>query len=721
MLGEELRKAVAENPRLTPLGAEHLLQTNRLILRPGEAWTDPPAGQFQFWVARDEIGLPEAPQLIGASALLGYTESLQALISEAKAAEVPLHLDNDTLHLLPDGSVHLRRPGIDVHKEDDAERDALDYLKSKQLTRDVRPLVSRASSLEDLRVSLERLQALANAETAAPAGMDGRRGGRLRLAGAGLLMAAVVAVVAVAAVFLMQGDDTAPPDDNVIVPPPPTQVPPPPVAAACLALEFPVSLDVAQAACIQGTALRFDPNCPTGTACKSDILDGIVSVAVNDRTVAFLEADGKLSLGRENGQDAVPLSRGDNVQEADWSPDGAYLAYVTTQPTDGQTPGGDDAISTQLRIVEPGRPANDGIVLSTNNLDERTPDGLQRLISSPQWSPDGRLLYFLWSLPNTPGGEVFAVEVPRNATGDIEFGRLRSGTLADETRIDFPLTSFTLTGAGFGVTSGYISGLQVADDGTLLVQVCRGTGASRSCGIGRWDGSATLLLAPETGVVYGLPVASPFDGALHFPVLEGGVWTLYRLEGADLIRVPAIEFPEATANSPPVFSFNRKGDALLIETAPGQLSLVDYGTGTETAWGPGGSPAWFISKVMPADAPAVPTPPAVTYSTPSATAIPTATATPPPPLQMTLLITVRRNGNSVSGARVAAEVNGVECATVITTAGATAMNFPALGSPGGCHQTGATIRFVVDGVQLATPIATYMPQSSLPYDLNLPN
>jgi hypothetical protein len=88
---------------------------------------------------------------------------------------------------------------------------------------------------------------------------------------------------------------------------------------------------------------------------------------------------------------------------------------------------------------------------------------------------------------------------------------------------------------------------------------------------------------------------------------------------------------------------------------------------------------------------------------------------------MTLTLTVRRNGITVSGARVVAVVNGVECATVVTTGGATAMNFPAFNSPGACRQTGASIRFVVDGQQLATPIANYLPQSSQPYDLNLTN
>jgi hypothetical protein len=76
----------------------------------------------------------------------------------------------------------------------------------------------------------------------------------------------------------------------------------------------------------------------------------------------------------------------------------------------------------------------------------------------------------------------------------------------------------------------------------------------------------------------------------------------------------------------------------------------------------------------------------------------------------------------VSGVRIVATVaSGVECATAISSSGATTMQFPGPSAPAACRQPGATIRFVVDGAQLASPTATYMPQASLPFDLNLPN
>ncbi len=88
---------------------------------------------------------------------------------------------------------------------------------------------------------------------------------------------------------------------------------------------------------------------------------------------------------------------------------------------------------------------------------------------------------------------------------------------------------------------------------------------------------------------------------------------------------------------------------------------------------------------------------------------------------MTLLLTVKRNGNPVSGVRVSAVVNGVECATTITSTGVTTMNFPAFNAQPGCREVGVAIRFYLDGRALDTPIATYRPQTSQPFDLNSPN
>lgn len=713
--GEQLRKAVAENPRLTPLGAEHLIQTNRLILRPGEAWTDPPAGQFQFWVAREEIALPPPPSPIGAAALLGYTESLQALIAEAADARLVLHLNSDTVHLLPDGTVHLRRPGLDVRYEGDPERDAIDLLKSQPLSREVRPLVSRAGNLDELHSSLERLLALTGATVS---GSLPQRRGQIRMLTA-IAASILIVAIGIGAIVALQPQDQTSPDGGVVRPA--ATATPPVAAAACLNLNLqsPVPLATAEGVCTQGASFRFDATCPVGYACSRQIVDGAVIVGVNDRAVAYVNPDGYLVVGRENSEAAISVSRANTVTSAAWSPDGRYLAYLTVERVAGANRGNEPAVATQLRIVDPGRPANDGLLLSSTNLRERTPDSLQRLISSPQWSPDGRSLYFLWSLPDGQGAEVFAVEVPRNPGGDVDFSRLRSGGPPEETRLDFPMTRLALTPSDFGLPTGTLTGFYAAPNGALYLQICQGSGSNRGCGLGVWDGTASLVLEPVRGVQFSTIAASPYDGVIHAAVSDGSTWRIARLEDETLVTLPGISLPATTGGPAPTFAFHRRGDSLLLETAEGRLSLVSYGSGTGPAWGQGRAPVWYTPR-RPDAPPFVPPPAATAFATPASTPTPVATATPPPLLPMTLTLTVRRNGNPVSGVRVVASVNDVECGTVITLAGPTVMNFPSPNTPAVCRQPGATIRFTADGHLLATPIATYMPQASLPFDLIIP-
>jgi len=67
-VGESLRQAVEANSQLVPLGAERLLGTNRLILRPDEAWpVPPPSGPYAFWVTREELPTPPPATLVNLS------------------------------------------------------------------------------------------------------------------------------------------------------------------------------------------------------------------------------------------------------------------------------------------------------------------------------------------------------------------------------------------------------------------------------------------------------------------------------------------------------------------------------------------------------------------------------------------------------------------------------------------------------------------------------
>ncbi|MHB8959298.1 MAG: serine/threonine-protein kinase, partial [Candidatus Limnocylindrales bacterium] len=112
-VGEALRRAVAANPGLVPLGAERLLASNRLILRPGEAWPagSLPGGPFAFWVAREELPAPPPPRL-DADGLRRAAECAAALLAAGAAAGVALDLGPERLAVLPDRGVYHRRPGL---------------------------------------------------------------------------------------------------------------------------------------------------------------------------------------------------------------------------------------------------------------------------------------------------------------------------------------------------------------------------------------------------------------------------------------------------------------------------------------------------------------------------------------------------------------------------------------------------------------------------------
>ena len=85
------------------LGAERLLGTNRLLLRPGEGWHDPPPGEFSFWLARQELPTVVPPAVVTAAMLGQAVQGLLALIDAAAAAGLPLSLAADRVALLADG------------------------------------------------------------------------------------------------------------------------------------------------------------------------------------------------------------------------------------------------------------------------------------------------------------------------------------------------------------------------------------------------------------------------------------------------------------------------------------------------------------------------------------------------------------------------------------------------------------------------------------------
>ena len=147
--GEKLRRAVEVNPQLVPFGAERLLGTSRLILRPGEAFVEAPAAPILFWVARDQQ--PAAPPTgeISTPRLRRIVDSLFAMQASAKAALVDVSFDPPNLTLLSDATLHVRRPGL-AASHSDPSASAMTFLRGLPLDEDSTAFVERSQDLEAL-------------------------------------------------------------------------------------------------------------------------------------------------------------------------------------------------------------------------------------------------------------------------------------------------------------------------------------------------------------------------------------------------------------------------------------------------------------------------------------------------------------------------------------------------------------------------------------------
>ena len=110
-LGLQLRDAVAANQALVPLGAERLLQTDRLILRSGEGWPNPPPGTFQYWVAR-EIAVHGPPATVTEALLRQATASFQALTAALSNTRLTFMPVADDFSLLSSGGLRVARVGL---------------------------------------------------------------------------------------------------------------------------------------------------------------------------------------------------------------------------------------------------------------------------------------------------------------------------------------------------------------------------------------------------------------------------------------------------------------------------------------------------------------------------------------------------------------------------------------------------------------------------------
>jgi len=151
-LGTQLRKAVEANPRLAELGAERLYETNRLLLRPGEAWGREPEGEFQFWVARSGPDPMAAATSLPEEAVSRAAGAFAALISVAEQALLTLTIDSDHVNVHEDGSVFVARPGLTPAVTPDMRLSAQEMLIRLAGNERSRVHIQAASSLEGLAV-----------------------------------------------------------------------------------------------------------------------------------------------------------------------------------------------------------------------------------------------------------------------------------------------------------------------------------------------------------------------------------------------------------------------------------------------------------------------------------------------------------------------------------------------------------------------------------------
>jgi hypothetical protein len=317
--GEALRAAVNLNPRLVALGAEKLLGSNRLLLKDNEGWPSAPEHNVVFWVAREEGGPPEPAQELDTTTLLKATETLIKMI-EVASGHLRLTIDSNTAIVGEDGAVWLERPGLPPLPRVEPRLAAFIYLRSQPLTPEATEAASRARDLRDLR------DRLARPWLADDSGRRRGREGRLVAALVGLLLVGVsAAAIAAFAIFGTDLDGLAGPGGT----------PTPDVAATyCGSLSLPALIDEARAACSAApeTRIEFFADCARGQVCAIEARGNGVVLRANDRTIAFVDPRGDLSLARQGSFETDRLVRDGSIRQPAWSPDGRYLAYIKSRP-----------------------------------------------------------------------------------------------------------------------------------------------------------------------------------------------------------------------------------------------------------------------------------------------------------------------------------------------------------------------------------------------------
>ena len=597
--GEALKAAVNVNPKLVPLGSEKLLGANRLLLKDNEGWPSAPEHNLVFWVAREEGQPPEPGEEIGQPALLKATESFIKVIEVASSGGVRLSIDSTHAIVGEDGSVWLLRPGLPPRAPVEPRLGAFIFLRSLALSPEAAEVAARARDLRDLR---DRLSRPAQGEPGARQNAgDGRS--------AGLLLgvtALALAVLVAAGIFAAAGGGGI--GDGSQGNASPTAGP---SIALCGSIKLPVSLDDGREACAGAgdVAVELSTDCARGQVCAIESKNGGVVLRANDQTIAFVDANGDLALAREGSFVARRLVQDGSIRQPSWSPEGRYLAYIVSRTVAA----GEERDLWVLDTQDLASPA----LVFTSTDGPSIPEWRRRRLSHPQWSADGKSLYFFWN-PSSGAEEIWTTELPqRSGAVDIRELRLWNGS---------PRNLASLRpDVGPGQAAQFTSFTTLADGG-LLVEYCV---KDQACGLARWDGSSfAVLIEPRTGARFISP--QPYADQVFALALDGADAIVISADSAGQVRpiarIPAtIGFGEADPNDLSL-SISPDGSRALAGTAAG-LALITLSNGDTRPLVAGRWARWFAS---PPAAAGVSPPPATPFATPGLTPSPPPAPTFPP-------------------------------------------------------------------------------------------
>ena len=149
-LGLQLRDAVSANPKLVPLGAERLLQTDRLLLRSDEGWASQPEGMFQYWVVRAIETTGETPPPLTREAALQAITSFRQLLDAPTMERLKVAPEPADIVLKSDLALEVRRIGLPGDGIDEPETALLQALRSVPAEPGVSEALSDARTGDEL-------------------------------------------------------------------------------------------------------------------------------------------------------------------------------------------------------------------------------------------------------------------------------------------------------------------------------------------------------------------------------------------------------------------------------------------------------------------------------------------------------------------------------------------------------------------------------------------